>query len=54
MVEFFDYRCGFCKRALPAMTALLEGDPKVRVVWKEFPILGPVSDFAARAASSNC
>jgi len=50
VVEFFDYRCGYCKRALPAMTALLEEDPNVRVVWKEFPILGPVSDFAARAA----
>ena len=50
VVEFFDYRCGYCKRALPAMTALLEEDPNVRVVWKEFPILGPVSEFAARAA----
>ena len=50
VVEFFDYRCGFCKRALPAVTALLEEDPNVRVVWKEFPILGPVSEFAARAA----
>ena len=50
VVEFFDYRCGFCKRALPAMEALLETDANVRVVWKEFPILGPVSDFAARAA----
>ena len=50
VVEFFDYRCGFCKRALPAMEALLAEDANVRVVWKEFPILGPVSDFAARAA----
>ena len=50
VVEFFDYQCGYCKRALPAMTALLEEDPNVRVVWKEFPILGPVSEFAARAA----
>ena len=50
VVEFFDYQCGFCKRALPTMEALLETDPDVRVVWKEFPILGPVSDFAARAA----
>ncbi len=50
VVEFFDYRCGFCKRALPAMEALLEEDANVRVVWKEFPILGPVSEFAARAA----
>ena len=50
VVEFFDYRCGFCKRALPAMEALLKEDANVRVVWKEFPILGPVSVFAARAA----
>lgn len=50
VVEFFDYRCGFCKRALSAMEALLEEDKNVRVVWKEFPILGPVSAFAARAA----
>ena len=50
VVEFFDYRCGYCKRALPALTALLAEDANVRVVWKEFPILGPVSDLAARAA----
>ena len=50
VVEFFDYRCGYCKRALPAMEAILETDANVRVVWKEFPILGPVSVFAARAA----
>ncbi|MCY4502344.1 MAG: DsbA family protein, partial [Alphaproteobacteria bacterium] len=50
VVEFFDYRCGFCKRTLPAMEALLKEDANVRVVWKEFPILGPVSVFAARAA----
>ena len=50
VVEFFDYRCGFCKRALPAVEALLEADANVRVVWKEFPILGSVSVFAARAA----
>ena len=53
VVEFFDYRCGFCKRALPAMKALLEDDANVRVVWKEFPILGPVSVFAARAAMAS-
>ena len=50
VVEFFDYSCGYCKRALPAMEALLKDDANVRVVWKEFPILGPVSVFAARAA----
>ena len=50
VVEYFDYRCGFCKQALPVMKALLEEDANVRVVWKEFPILGPISVFAARAA----
>ena len=50
VVEFFDYQCGFCRRALPTMVELLKTDPGVRVVWKEFPILGPVSDFAARAS----
>ena len=50
VIEFFDYQCGFCKRALPAMVDLLETDRQVRVVWKEFPILGPESVTAARAA----
>ena len=50
LVEFFDYRCGYCKRALGTMEAVLETEANVRVVWKEFPILGPVSIFAARAA----
>ena len=53
VVEFFDYQCGYCKRALPTMEALLETDPDVRVVWKEFPILGPVSEFAARASMAS-
>ena len=50
VVEFFDYQCGYCKRSLKVMTDLLKTDRQVRVVWKEFPILGPVSTFAARAA----
>ena len=50
VVEFFDYQCGYCKRALPVMEDLLQTDTNVRVVWKEFPILGPVSVFAARAS----
>ena len=53
LVEFFDYQCGYCKRALGTMEALLETDADVRVVWKEFPILGPVSSITARAASAN-
>ena len=50
VVEFFDYRCPYCKRALAPVMELLAADERVRVVWKEWPILGPVSTFAARAA----
>ncbi len=50
MVEFFDYNCGFCKGALPAMLTLLKDDPKLKVVLKEWPILGPGSVEAAHVA----
>lgn len=50
VVEFFDYNCGYCKRALPDMLSLIEKDPNVRVVLKEFPVLGPGSTEAAKVA----
>jgi len=50
LVEFFDYGCGFCKRALPDMLGLLKDDPKLKIVLKELPILGPGSADAARVA----
>lgn len=50
LVEFFDYRCGYCKQLAPALQKLVESDAKVRVVLKEFPVLGPQSEFAARVA----
>lgn len=50
LVEFFDYRCGYCKRAHPQVQALLEQDPDLRYVAKEFPILGPDSMAASRMA----
>jgi len=50
IVEFFDYQCGYCKRTMQNVLDLQKEDPKIRVVWKELPILGPVSEFAARAA----
>jgi protein-disulfide isomerase len=50
IVEFFDYRCGFCKQVFPIVMALMEDDPNVRYVFKEFPILGPESVVASRAA----
>ena len=50
LVEFFDYACGYCKRSLSVMINLLRDDPQLRIVWKEFPVLGPVSRTAARAS----
>ncbi len=50
VVEFFDYNCGYCKKAAPALEALLASDAMVRVVYKEFPILSPQSAVAATAA----
>jgi protein-disulfide isomerase len=46
VVEFFDYNCGFCKRAMGDMDALVKADTDVRFVLKEFPILGPDSQRA--------
>lgn len=48
LVEFFDYNCGYCKRAVSDMTALIDSNPDLRVVMKEFPILSPGSIEAAR------
>jgi len=50
VVEFFDYNCGYCKRVAPAVNAVVANDPNVRIVYKEFAILGPNSLVAARAA----
>lgn len=50
LVEFFDYRCGVCKRVHPIITELMARDGGIRRVYKEWPILGPESVFASRAA----
>ena len=50
LVEFFDYRCGYCKRVKPTLETLLAENGDLRLVYKEFPILGPESMVAARAA----
>ena len=47
-VEFFDYNCGYCKHAMADMLTLMKADPKLRVVLKEFPVLGPTSVEAAQ------
>ena len=50
IVEYFDYNCPYCKRQEPALKALLAADPKVAVVYKDWPILGAVSVYAASSA----
>ncbi|MDA0902051.1 MAG: DsbA family protein [Proteobacteria bacterium] len=50
VVEFFDYNCGYCKRAQQTINQLLESDAKVRVVFKEYPILSASSEELARVA----
>ncbi len=53
IVEFFDYRCGYCKRVAPVVEKALAKDKKIRLVYKEFPVLGPNSVLAARAALAS-
>jgi protein-disulfide isomerase len=52
VVEFFDYNCGYCKRAMIDMMELLKADSKVRFVLKEFPVLGEASVQAAQVAAA--
>ena len=40
LVEFFDYNCGYCKKSYPDIQALIKGDPDLRIVLKDFPVLG--------------
>ena len=50
VVEFFDYQCPHCVEMSPVLDAVIKANPDVRVVYKDWPIRGPVSEFAARAA----
>jgi protein-disulfide isomerase len=50
LVEFFDYRCPYCRQVESFFRTLIKDDPGVRIVQKEYPILGPDSVFAARMA----
>lgn len=52
VVEFFDYRCGYCKKVFPDVQTLLNRDGNIRYVLKEFPILGEESVYASRAAQA--
>ena len=50
VIEFFDYNCGYCKKALSEVTQLMDKDKKVRIIMKEFPILSKGSEEASRVA----
>jgi protein-disulfide isomerase len=50
LVEFFDYQCPHCIDMVPVVDNLIKNNPQLKVVYKEFPIRGPMSDFSARAA----
>jgi protein-disulfide isomerase len=50
IVEFLDYNCPFCKKTAPELQKLLRADQRVRILYKEWPIFGDVSEYAARSA----
>ena len=50
LVEFFDYLCPYCKTVHPVLIKLLKDDGNIRFISKEYPVLGPVSNYAAQAA----
>jgi protein-disulfide isomerase len=50
LVEFFDYNCPYCRRMGPILRQMIENDANLRIVYKEWPILGSGSVFAAKAA----
>jgi protein-disulfide isomerase len=50
LVEFFDYRCPYCKEVEPSLEKLLADDHQLRFIYKEFPVLGPDSETAAHVA----
>jgi protein-disulfide isomerase len=50
LVEFMDYQCVHCKEMTPVIGDLIKANPKLRVIFKELPIFGPTSEYAAKAA----
>ena len=53
VVEFFDYRCGYCKASAPEVLKIIQSNPDIRFVFKEFPIFGGPSDLAAKVALTS-
>ena len=50
IVEYFDYNCPYCKTVVPTLQALLAEDPRIAIIYKDWPVLGPVSAYAASSA----
>jgi protein-disulfide isomerase len=50
LVEFFDYACPYCRASNPDVARLLSEDPRLKVVWRDYPVLGPASEQAAIAS----
>jgi len=53
IVEYFDYQCPYCRKVEPELRQVVHEDGKVRLVWKDWPILGPMSVTAARMALAS-
>jgi len=53
IVEFFDYQCPYCRKVEPELRQVVHDDGKVRLVWKDWPILGPMSAVASRMALAS-
>lgn len=53
LTEFFDYNCQFCKKMVSRVQQLIASDPQLRVVYREWPVFGEGSEFAARASLAS-
>src|SRR6201987_3911002 len=53
IVEYFDFQCPYCRKLEPELRQVVQDDGKVRLVWKDWPILGPVSVMASRMALAS-
>jgi protein-disulfide isomerase len=53
IVEFFDYQCPYCRKVEPELRQVVQDDGKIRLVWKDWPILGPMSVVATRMALAS-
>jgi protein-disulfide isomerase len=53
IVEYFDYQCPYCRKVDPELQQVVHDDGKIRLVWKDWPVLGPMSVTAARMAQAS-